>query len=64
MDKWIIDNDLDTKMYRCPHCEARMIKKEYDAAVGFYGHRFCPYCGTEIDDSEFREAGKCVLGLQ
>jgi len=46
--RWQITIDNGFKMYTCPECECRMIKNNYDYAVGLKGFNYCPYCGADM----------------
>lgn len=46
--RWDIEMDNGEPYYSCPKCGSRMVKKEYDRAVGTEGYNFCPYCGEDL----------------
>lgn len=46
--RWQITIDNGLQMYTCPECECRMIKVNYDYAVGTKGYNYCPYCGADM----------------
>ena len=52
--EWVITIDNEEKMITCSGCECRMIKKNYDLAVGNRGYRFCPYCGKRMAPYKWR----------
>lgn len=52
--EWVITIDNEEKMITCSSCECRMIKKNYDLAVGNRGYRFCPYCGKRMAPYKWR----------
>ena len=50
--KWEITEDCGDLMYTCPECGCRMVKREYDIAVGYRGFSFCPYCGEDMRNEQ------------
>lgn len=46
--RWIISVDNDFYLMTCSECSSRVFLKEYAAAVGDEGFRFCPYCGASM----------------
>lgn len=52
--EWKITEDTSDMMIECSVCESRMFKIAYDNAVGNYGYRYCPYCGTKMQPYKWR----------
>ena len=50
MSLWEREVDNGEDMLKCPFCGGRVILRWYALAIGYNGHRFCPYCGTNLDD--------------
>ena len=50
LGKWRISIDNDVEMLECPNCECRVFMEDYFKAIGQHGIRFCPYCGTNLQE--------------
>lgn len=51
--------DTGARMYECPDCECRLIADPFDTAVGNWGYRYCPYCGTKLEGRQHENTGLC-----
>lgn len=48
LPEWIYEEDTGEVMCKCPECEGRMT---IDVYTYWNPYRFCPYCGTELDEA-------------
>lgn len=48
LGRWIREVDNSAYMLRCPDCDGRVVAENYLLAVGGYGTRHCPYCGSKM----------------
>ncbi len=61
MSEWQYDEDNGCVMCRCPECGGRLL-------IGLYQYwnpyRFCPYCGTRLEEGNITAKRKHVYGLE